>query len=110
MATVATTAPLLHRFLGIGQVLLAAVAVFFNYRGGIAKDGDSVMLPVAYVLVGVCAVLVAVALLILKPRVPIRPLEQPVDAYWGTPSTVAQMFRVSFRLVGAGVLTTVAYL
>src|SRR5688572_33348705 len=84
MATAPATAPLLHRSLGTSLVLVAAVLLVLRYRGlAPTLPPDSITL-IAYTLSGFCAVLVAVALFVIKPRVPERRPHQSVEEYWST--------------------------
>ena len=110
MATNTATAPLLHRFLGIGLVLVAAVFLVLRSLGiphiAEASDGASI---VAYGLAGTGAVLVAVALLVFKPRVPDRQPGQSVEAYWKTPEVAAKAFRVWFLLEGGAMMAAIGY-
>jgi hypothetical protein len=104
------TTPLLHRFLGIGLVILAAL--FFALRTlGLAPElgHDSVTRVMAYTLSGCGAGLAAVALLVFKPRVPDRSSGQSVEQYWSTPEVSTKVVPVWFLLEGAGTLAAVGY-
>ena len=103
--------PTLHRFLGIGLVLVATVFLALTY-GGIAPvlAADGVTPKVAYAFAAVAVVLVAVALLLCKPRVPNRGPGQSVDEYWSTPEVSEKVMLVWFLLEGAGTLAGVGYL
>jgi hypothetical protein len=91
MATPQANIPILHRFLGIGQVIVAAVFLVLRYLGAAPilspDEGGSV---IGYALAGFGMVLLAVALLVFKPRVPAR--------------------RPEFLMEGAGILPAVGFL
>jgi hypothetical protein len=109
MATQASPA-LLHRFLGIG--LLTLGAVFFGLRSG----GVELLPPgpfsstLAYILAGFSLVVAAVALLVLRRRVPARRPGQSEDQYWTRPEVVSAAMLVWFLLEGAGIVAAVGYL
>src|SRR5688572_28089632 len=110
MPTAPATAPLLHRCLGIGLVMMAAVMSFLRYRGlAPALPPDSIRL-IAYALSGFSVVLVAVALVVIKPRVPDRRPQQSVEDYWSTPEVDGKAFLVWFLMEGAGMMAAVGYL
>ena len=110
MATTPATLPLLHRFLGIGLVLVAASLLVLRYLG-IAPmlPHDSVTRVIAYTLSGCGVVLAAVALFVFKPRVPDRSPGQSVEQYWSTPEVGAKVLPVWFLLEGAGMMAAVGY-
>ena len=83
MATTPPTTPLLHRYLGIGLVVVAAVFVFLR-SGGIAPLSplDSSTPVIAYALAGLSVVLLSTALILFKPRVPTLRPGQSVEQYW----------------------------
>jgi len=104
------TLPLLHRFPGIGLMMLAAAFFLLKYLGIFPGLGDSsVTLFMAYVLSGIGVVLAAVALVVFKPRVPERSSAQSVEEYWSTPDVGTKVLPVWFLLEGAGTLAIVAY-
>jgi|SRR5687768_11272237 len=110
MATAPATAPLLHRSLGTSLVLVAAVLLVLRYRGlAPTLPPDSITL-IAYTLSGFCAVLVAVALFVIKPRVPERRPHQSVEEYWSTPDVGTKVVLVWFLMEGAGMMAAVGYL
>jgi hypothetical protein len=104
------TIPLLHRFLGIGLVIVAASLLVIKYLGLVPtlRDG-TVTLVIAYALSGIAVVLAAVALVVFKPRVPERPAAQSVEEYWTTPEVGTKVLPVWFLLEGGGTLAVVAY-
>jgi hypothetical protein len=111
MATSAATAPLLHRFLGIGLVMLAAVFAMLGYLGIaplLPRNGVSPV--IAYALSGIGVVLGAIALLFLKPRAPERKPGQSVEQYWSTRETGARVLPVWFLLEGAATTAAIGYL
>jgi hypothetical protein len=111
MAPQQATFPLLHRFLGIGQVALFAVALGLKSMGVVPLLGeDEFVHTMAYTIVAISAVMAVVALVVLKPRAPERPLEQPVAEYWATPAVAQKVLPVWFLLEGAGIFSIVGYL
>jgi hypothetical protein len=102
--------PLLHRFLGIGLVMVATVFVILGYVGIaplLSRDGVSAV--IAYAMSGVGVVLGAVALLFLKPRAPDRKPGQSVEQYWSAPETRERVLPVWFLLEGAGTTAAMGY-
>jgi hypothetical protein len=65
---------------------------------------------IAYTISGVSVVLVTVALVFLKPRVPERRAQQAVEEYWSTPEVNQSVSRVWFLVEGASTLAVVGYL
>lgn len=111
MAATQATLPLLHRFLGIGLTALAAAACVFKYLGAVPLLGHGSVTPVvSYALSGIAAVIAAVALLVMKPRVADRGPGQSVEQYWSTPEVGTKVLPVWFLLEGAGILSVVGYL
>ena len=111
MATPAATVPLLHRFLGIGLVMVATVFVALGFVGIaplLPREGASPV--IAYAMSGVAVVLGVVALLFLKPRVPDRKPGQSVEQYWSAPEAGARVLPVWFLLEGAGMTSAIGYL
>ncbi len=110
MATTPPTTPLLHRYLGIGLVVVAAVFVFLR-SGGIAPLSplDSSTPVIAYALAGLSVVLLSTALILFKPRVPTLRPGQSVEQYWTTPDTTKQILPVWFLLEAAGTIANVGY-
>jgi hypothetical protein len=113
MATIGTPTPpnqanpaLLHKLLGAGLVIMAVAMVIARHSVGDAPEGSRMA---AYVLAAVGAVMLAVALMFLKPLVPRRHAGQTVAAYWTDPAVVPKALRVWFILEGAGVLASVSY-
>ena len=102
--------PLLHRFLGIGLMAFAAVAVVLRYFGIYSLPHDNTARVIAYTLSALGTLLVALALLVFKPRVPHRAPGQSFEQYWATPEVGAKALPVWFVLEGAGMLATVGYL
>lgn len=100
------TAPLLHRFLGIGLVILLVTASVMKMVGKVPMlPPDEGSRMIAYVFSGISAVLVLMALLLFKPGVPERQPGESVDTYWTTQPTVMKVMRVWFVLEGAGVMS-----
>ena len=110
MPAAPATAPLLHQSLGIGLVMMAAVMSFLRYRGLAPTLPPDSLTSIAYALSGFSVVLVAVALLVIKPRVPDRRPQQSVEEYWSTREVGAKAFLVWFLMEGAGMMAAVGYL
>ena len=100
---------LLHKFLGIGLVIMA-VGLVVARQSGVMGDSpqESASLP-AYTMAGVSVLMCAAALMFLKPLVPRRRAGQTLEAYWGDRSVAAKAMPVWFILEGAGVLASIAY-
>ena len=113
MATQAPGAvvPVLHRILGIGLLILAGVLAVLRSRGAgpVLPTDDPAGRIVLYTFAVFALLMIAVARLVLKPRVPPRRLGQSTDAYWSEPATVQRVFAVWFTLEGAAILTLIAY-
>jgi hypothetical protein len=104
------TAPLLHRFLGIGLVLLSAAAGALKLAGTVPMlppDEATAMLAPAFA--AIAAALIVMAWMVFKPAVPGRRPGQSVDAYWTDPDVLPKVMRVWFLAEGAGVLSLVGY-
>lgn len=110
MANQATPA-LLHRFLGIG--LVTVMAVFFGLRArGIpeALVSAEASAAVAYIMCGLAALMAAVAMLVMRRRVPPRRLGQSEDDYWSRQEVVAAVLPIWFLMEGAGIVAAAGYL
>ena len=109
MAETANAAILLHRFLGVGLVLVVGGSFVARYVGIVASiEGDTAPV-VAYSLSGLSVILVAVATLFIKPGVPERRPGQSVEEYWSTPQVLAKVQLVFVLVEGAGVMPAVGY-
>jgi hypothetical protein len=101
-------APILHRSLLTGLLMLSVVMVVFKSAGmGPQFAGEGGMLTLAYTLSALSFVLVGVAVLFLKPRVPGRGPRQPVEEYW--PSVTGKVLPVWFVMEAAGMSAIVGY-
>jgi hypothetical protein len=110
MSTTRPTAPLLHRFLGIGITMLGAVFLFLRTTGvEPISASDDLASVIGYGLSGVAVVLLAVAFLLLKPRVPEQGPRQSVDEFWSAPDVIQKVFLVWFLMEGAAVIAAVAF-
>lgn len=99
---------LLHRFLGIGLVILAVAMVIVRYAGGIDVAPADTLLP-AYITSGVSFLMGVAALMFLKPLVPRRGAGKPLAAYWADAAVASKALRFWFILEGAGVMASVSY-
>jgi hypothetical protein len=97
---------LLHKLLGIGLMIMAVAMVIARHSVGDAPQGSN--LP-AYAIAGISAVMLAAALMFLKPLVPRRHAGQTVAAHWTDPAVVAKALRLWFILEGAGVMASISY-
>lgn len=102
-------APVLHRSLVTGLLLLTGVMVVLRsgdtWSGDTDPSSDNRML--GYLLAAVSVLLLAVALLFLKPRVPERKPHQLVEEYWSSATpTILPMW---FVMEGAGMAAIVGY-
>ena len=97
---------LLHKFMGIGLVILVIAMIIARHSVGESPAGSQ--LP-AYAIAGVSAVMLGAALMLLKPLVPKRHAGQTVAAYWSNPAVVPKALLVWFILEGAGVLASISY-
>ena len=74
----------------------------------IGQDTDSAM--IANMLAAIPIALLAVALLVLKPRVPARQPGQTAEAFWSKLEVVSKVMLVWFLMEGAGVISAVGFL
>ena len=104
------TLPLLHLFLGIGQLLLFggfAVARQLGFKAEV--DGSAAFQNgVVYVTGGVALLMLFVAYFILKPRAPRLRQGQSVQEYWTTPGAMVAV-RVWFVCEGASIFAVMGY-
>ena len=110
MPTTQATIPLLHKFLGIGLMGVAAACVVLRYFGIAPLPQDSVTPVIAYTLSGIAVVMMVVAIFVFKPRVRARAAGQPLEQYWSTPDVGAKILPLWFLLEGAGTVAAVGYL
>jgi len=105
------TVPLLHRFLGIGLVLIVGLFLVLRQLGiPDALPPGTATRTLAYGLCGIGLVLAAVGRLVMRPRVPARRAGQSYEQYWGTPEVVSAALPVWFFLEGASIVPAVGYL
>ena len=101
-------APVLHRSLLTGLLMLSVVMVVFKSTGIESPFAEAGRTPgLAYILSMLSFVLVAVAVLFLKPRVPDRGPRQSVEEYW--PSVMPKVLPVWFVMEAAGMSAIVGY-
>jgi hypothetical protein len=103
--------PLLHRILGIGVTTVATVFLVLTYLGiaPILREPDGFEQTVAYGLSGVAAAVVALALLVVKPRIPDRVFGQSVEEYWSEPKVRQNVTLIWFLMEGAGILAAIGF-
>jgi hypothetical protein len=110
MASPSATFPLLHRFLGIGLLAMAAVLAVLRSLGMAPPLGaGAVTLAIAATISGIAVVLAVVALFVLRPQVPDRAPGQMVEQYWSAPGVGTKVVSVWFLMEGAGMLAVVGY-
>jgi hypothetical protein len=98
---------LLHRFLGLGLLIVAGALIIARQSAGMAEPEPGSLLP-AYIISGVSFLMCAGALMILKPLVPRREGKTP-EAYWADRSIAGKALSFWFILEGAGVTASVSY-
>src|SRR5262245_47126243 len=86
---------LLHRFLGIGLVLVSGAFVVTR-RVGVAPATQALPAIVTYVFSGLALVLCVVSLIVLRGRIPARRSDQSVEEYWSNPGVGQSVLRVVF--------------
>lgn len=97
-------APVIHRSLVTGLLMLTGVMVVLK-SGGMASSAQNQI--AGYVLSALSLVLLTVAVLFLKPRVPERRPRQPIEEYWSAAGpTVLPMWCV---MEAAGISAIAAY-
>ena len=99
-------APVLHRSLVTGLLMLTAVMIVFK-SGAVGPRPANVNPMLGHALSALSFVLVAVAVLLLKPRVPAREAWQQVDQYWS--SVTRTILPMWFVMEAAGMLAIVGY-
>ena len=102
---------MLHRFLGIGVAILAAVFIVMTVLGSapLLADDESAAI-IGYGLCGIALAMVAVAIVVFKPRIPGRRPGQSVEQYWADLEAVSKIMPLWFLLEGAVVLACIAFL
>jgi drug/metabolite transporter (DMT)-like permease len=92
-------------------VLIAGVFLALHYLGiaPLMKPGDQGP-TLTYAFAGIGVALLIYALLIVKPRTPVRDPSQSVDQFWATPGNAAKVLRVWFTLEGAAMMSVIGYL
>ena len=113
--TQAQTAPvvMVHGMLIGGILILAAVFAGLTAAGVvpmIRHDRDvATTTLLAEIFGGLQLVILAVAVLVFKPRIPGRTAAQSVQAYWASQETISRVLPVWFLCDGAAILGIVAY-
>jgi hypothetical protein len=102
------TWPLLHRFLGIGLVLVAGALVVARLSGVLGESGIDVPI-IGYGLAAVSFIMMTTALVAVKPQVPERSPGQSPAQYWSRPEVASRVNLVWFLVEGAGVIASIAY-
>ena len=112
MADTPATPQLLHRILGIGVTALALVFLALTYlgRAPLLAPDDEFADMLSYIVSGASIIVILVALVFRKPKVPERRPAESVDAYWKRPEVGMVVVGVWFLTEAAAVLATVGYL
>ena len=112
MSVPVTNFPVLHRFQAIGITLLLVMFTFLIWMGvgPLLRDDLATARIIAYAAIGVAATIIAVVILVLKPRVPARAPGQSVEQYWRTPASTQTVLLMWFLLEAGAVLAAVAFL
>jgi len=97
-------APVIHRSLVTGLLMLTGVMVVFKSSGMAAVVYSQ---SAGNVLTAVSFVILAVALLFLKPRVPLRARHETVEDYWS--AAAPRVLPMWFVMEGAGLCAIAAY-
>jgi hypothetical protein len=101
-------APVLHRSLLTGLLIVTVVMMVLRSGDtGAAAAADTANLTLGYMFSALSFVLVAVAVLWLKPRVPARGARQSVEEYWS--SVTGTILPMWFVLEAAGMIAVVGY-
>ena len=106
------TLALLHRFLGLGVTFVAVVFFGLTLMGIgplLTKDDESVA-TIGWAMKGATIVLTAVALLVLRPRIPKPQPGQTPAQFWATPANVQAAQLVWFILEAACILASIGFL
>jgi uncharacterized membrane protein len=100
----------LHSMLAMGIVILALVFAALGVGGYVPLTGhDAGRDVVAAIFAGLQLVMLAVALFVLRPRIPQRSAAQSVQTYWSAPETISRVLPVWFLCDGAAILGIVCY-
>jgi hypothetical protein len=102
-AATSANAAQLHRYLGTGLVLVSGVSLVLTYLG-IAPilPAGTVTPTIAYAPSVIAVALLAVALFVLRPRVPGCPPGLSVEEFWSTPEMGGKVLPIWFLLEGGG--------
>jgi hypothetical protein len=96
--------------LGAGLIVIAVVFLAMTRLGAAPlRPVDDFTPFILYATSGVAIALMALALMVFKPRVPARTGGQPVAEYWALPAVGAAAALVWFLLEGAGLIATIGY-
>jgi hypothetical protein len=102
----------LHRLIGLSMVILSTSLIIMRYYGAVGETSDGSSPLVAYLeyaLIGLPVIVMTVALLVFKPRVPKWRSGQSVTEYWSNPVVSARATLVWFLLDGAGTIAAAGY-
>ena len=99
-------APVLHRSLVTGLLMLTGVMIVLR-SGDMGPRSSGANQMLGYVLSALSFVLVAVAMLLLKPRVPARGPRQTIEEYWS--SAMSRILPMWFVMEAAGLIAIVNY-
>jgi hypothetical protein len=96
--------------LGAGLVVIAMAFLAITRLGSAPLRPIDEFTPyIVYASAGFAVGLMAVVLVVFKPRVPARGAGQPIAEYWAVPEVSAAVVLVWFLLEGAGIIATIGY-
>ena len=108
----AASLPILHRSLGISMTGIAVVfaGIMAMGVGPLLREPDEGGRLIGYVMTGIALVEAAVALLVMKRRIPERRPGQSSQEFWSNAEVLNKILLVWFLLTGAGTLSAIAFL
>jgi hypothetical protein len=94
----------------IGLVAINAAMLLVRYIvGGISNMPPETTTILTYVFAACAVIIPSVALIVFKPRVPIRRPDQSVSQYWSEPAVATNVTTLWFLVEGSGTLAAVGY-
>ncbi len=100
----------LHRALLVPLLAFSLVPLLLRYLGrtvtGFPVETTTIL---TYVFVACAVIIPSTALIIFKPRIPARRIDQSVSQYWSTREIASNASIVWFLVEGSGTLTAVGY-
>jgi hypothetical protein len=94
----------------VGLIAVCAFVLGARYLGRAVSDFPADTAQILTYVIVACAVIVpSTALIIFKPRVPVRRVDQSTSQYWSTPAVASNVAIIWFLVEGAGMLVAVGY-